>query len=74
MANLTDDPPIRLDRMTREDVAKEMNRVFQMVDSKIVCTFDSHAIQIIVFPPRESYYHVPGGPITGSMKDGVYSE
>lgn len=68
------DPPIRLDRYTREDIAKEMNRVFCMIGSKIVITCDSHAIQVIVFPPRDTHFQVPLGPYTGTIKDGVYDE
>lgn len=64
-----------LDRNVREDIAKQMYQTFGPVASHITITFDTHAIQVVVFPPSHESFRMPSfGPITGVMRDGHYTE
>lgn len=64
-----------LDHYNRQEVAKEIQRIFGPYCSKIVLTFDAHAIQIIAFPKREHSFDVPGGPVMGqAFRDTPYEE
>lgn len=63
-----------LDRATRNEISRELWRTAQMMASKLVITYSEDVIQIVMFPPTGESYHVPGGPKTNVIKDGVVDE
>ena len=64
-----------INRTARREIAEEIWRDVQTIASKLVVTFDSHAIQVLIYPPSERHYTVPGrSPVTGVMRDGLYTE
>ena len=64
-----------LTRAVRHEIAVEVERLFRLMrPKKLVITFDVHAIQILVFPPSEADFLVPGGPHTTTVRDGYVEE
>lgn len=67
--------PPDLTRQIRKEIAEEFWRDVQTISSKVVVTYDSHSIQVLIYPPSETQFRVPGKfPITGVMRDGLYQE
>lgn len=65
---------IQLTRDIRREFAKELWRSFQLHASKIVVTFDTQAITVAMFPPREGKYKVTAGPHTLVVRDNIVEE
>src|SRR5688572_20286664 len=69
------DPNTTMTREIRRDIAKEVDKLMRTVrPARMVLTFDTHAIQVIIFPPSEGVFTVPGGPHTVMIRDGNVEE
>ena len=65
-------PPLTRD--VRKEMARDIAHPYNGLSSKVVITFDTHGIQILVFPPDQTRFVVPGGPHTLVVKDGRVEE
>lgn len=72
---MADSPVLQMTRDIRKEISKEVERYFRTLrPAKLVLTFDTHAIQILVFPPSDDNFKVPGGPWTTTIRDGLVEE
>lgn len=58
-----------LDGGLRKEIGEEMYRVFCMVAGRVSLHFDPHVINILVFPRTGTQFTVPGGPVSGVIRD-----
>lgn len=72
--NNYDDDEVEFDRHIRRELALEVDRIVRTFASRCHITFDTNAIQIIVFPRTGAIFQITGSPVTGTMRDGAYTE